>query len=109
LAISLASFWLVCEVDPGNAAVLVPLAEEVLIVEQRQFLDDVVHNEIGVDSRFTADDLLVSLAELDDLSDVKPLLRVQLKHPVDHSSQLCTVLFAKWRKLSFRDSLKEVV
>ena len=56
-------------------------AELVLVVEERQLLDDVVHDQICVDLRLVGHVLLVGLTQLANLIDIEPLIRVDLQHP----------------------------
>ena len=91
LRVRLTRLWLVREVNARNTAVLIALTKEILVVKQTQLLDDVVHDQVGVDGRLVTNNLLVRVAQLDHLLDVKTLIWVKLEHPSDHTSQLLTV------------------
>lgn len=109
LTVRFTGFWLMCEVDSRNAPVFVTLAKQVFVVEEGELLDDVVHDEVGIDGRLVAYDLLVSFAKLHNLLDVKALVRVQLEHAYNDPAEFRAVLFTQWRKLAFRDSLKQII
>lgn len=109
LHVSLAALRFVREVNARDPAMLVALAEEVLVVEQRQLLDDVVHDQVRVYRGLVTDYLLVSVAQLHHLLDLEALVWVQLQHACDNSSELLAVFFIKRRELALRDSLEEIV
>lgn len=99
-------------VRPVNAAdALVPpaLAEGVLVVEQTQLLDDVVHDQIGVHLRLVGHVLLVGLAEQAHLVDVEALVGVDLEHADDQTPELLAVLVRERRKLAFGNPLEQLV
>ena len=52
------------------------LTKLVLIIEQAQFFDDVVHDEVNVDCRLTPYTLFVCLTQLADHINGKTLIRV---------------------------------
>ena len=85
------------------------LAKAHFVVKQTQFLNDVVHNEVYVDLWLISHAFFVGLAKLANLADVKPFIRVKLKHAHDDSSQLRRVLLTEWWILSFCNPLKEVI
>jgi len=68
--------WRVRIVDARNTLVFPPLAERCLVIQQAEFLDNVVHDQVDVDLRLVANALLVGFAQLADLADVKPLVGV---------------------------------
>lgn len=65
-------------VDPRNLLVLPPLAKRVFVVKKAQLFDDIVHYEVSVYLRFIGHVLLVSLAKLAHLVDVKSLIWIYL-------------------------------
>ena len=79
------------------------------VVKQTQFLYDVVHDEVNVDLRLVSHAFFIGLTKLADLADVKPFIRVKLKHAHDDTSQFRRVLLTEWWILSFRDALEEVI
>ena len=82
------------EVNPRNAAVLVPFAEKVLVVKQTELLDDVVHYQVSIDGWLVTNDFLVGVAELHYLLDIEPLIRIELEHARDHAAKLRAVFLA---------------
>ena len=86
--------WFVSEVNSGYAAMLVALAEEVLVVEKGKLFNYIVHYQIGVNSWFAANNLFVSFTELGNLGDVKSLVRVEFEHSNDDSTEFRAVLLA---------------
>ena len=86
--------WFVSEVNSGYAAMLVALAEEVLVVEEGKLFNYIVHYQIGVNGWFAANNLFVSFTELGNLGDVKSLVRVEFEHSNDDSTEFRAVLLA---------------
>jgi hypothetical protein len=64
------------KVDARDAFVFVAFAEQSLVVEQAQLLNDVIHDQVGVDCRFASNQFFVSLAQLTHLVNSKTLVRV---------------------------------
>ena len=79
---------LVREEDPRHALVFPPLAEGVLVVEQAQLLDDVLHDQVCVDCRLASDDFLVCFAKLTNLANVESLIWIKLQHARDKATKL---------------------
>lgn len=57
------------------------------IVQKRQLLDDIIHNQVYVDIGFAAHVLLKRLAELNNLRYVKSLVWVELEHSIHNCLQ----------------------
>jgi hypothetical protein len=62
-------FRRVREINARYSFVLPPSAERVLVVQQAELLDDIVHDEVGVDTGLGGDELLVRLTKLHYLID----------------------------------------
>ena len=102
--------WLnVCKVDPRYSLMLPALTKGCLVIEQRQFLDDVIHNQINVNRGFVSHMLLECLTQLAHLGDVEALVRIQLQHPRHHSFKLLGVSIIQGWKLAFRNSLEQII
>ena len=80
LKLILVASWRVCEVHPRYALVLPPLAEGIFIIKQRQFFNDIVHDQKSVDLRLVCHVLFVGLAELTHLVDVESLVGIYFEH-----------------------------
>ena len=65
-----------------------PLAKGILVVEQRKFFNDVVHNQVDVNCGLVANVLFERLTQLTNLGNVEALIRVQLKHSCYYCLQL---------------------
>ena len=80
------------KVHSRHSFLLPALAEGVLVVKQAKFLNDVVHDQVGVDEGLACNHLFVGFAEVAYLGDVKTLFRIKLNHSHDHLPQLSTIL-----------------
>ena len=77
------------KVDAGDAFLLPDLAEGGFIVEKTQFLDYVVHDQVGVDRWWLAlKNLSVRFAKFIHLRYVESLIRVETQHGLDHLPEL---------------------
>ena len=69
-----------------DSLVLPPLTEGVLVVEEAEFLDDVVHDQVDVDCWLTADVFLVRFAKLADHVNGETLIGIKLEHAFDNTA-----------------------
>jgi hypothetical protein len=97
------------KVDARNALLFPPLAKGILIVQQTQLLNDVVHDQVDINGGLVPNARLVGLAQLAHHVDVESAVRVQLQHTLHYLSQLWCVLLGERRKLAFCDPLEEIV
>ena len=88
---------------------LPPLTKGVLIVEQTELLNDVVHDQVDVDYRLTSNVLLVGIAQLAHHVNGEPLVGIELEHALDDASQLGRVLIVQRRELTLRNTLEEII
>ena len=98
-----------CKVNPRDPIVFPAFAERILVIQQRQLLNDVVHDQINVNGWLLAARLLISFAQLANHGDVEALIWIQLEHAHDYAAQLWRILFTQRRKFAFSDSLKQIV
>lgn len=84
-------------------------AESILVVEQTQFLNYVVHYQVCVDLWFVSHVLFVSLTKLANLIDVEALIRIYFQHSVHQASQFLTIAFRWLREIPLTDSLEQLI
>ena len=76
-------------------------AKLVLVVKEAEFFNYIVHDKIGINLGFVSHMLLICLAKLTDLIDVKSLVRVNFQHTNNQTSKFLTVSLRWWWKVSF--------
>ena len=87
-----------------------PLAKGVLVVEQAEFLDYVIHYKIGVNCWLTSNVFLVRFAQLNHHVNSETLVRIELKHAIHDATQLWRILLlVHWRKLPFSNTLEKII
>lgn len=69
------------EVDSAHPFMLPATAKLILVVQETQLLNNVVHDKVSVDLGLVSHVFFVCLTELTNLIDVKPLIRVYFQHP----------------------------
>lgn len=97
------------EVDARNALMLPASAKRVLIIEQTQLLDNVIHDQVRIDLRFVRHVLFVSLTQLADLINIEAQFWINSKHAVDEASQFLAVSVGQLWNVALADSLEQLI
>ena len=99
----------VSEIHARNALVLPATAKCVLVIQQTQLLNDVVHYEVRVDLRLVRHMLLVGLTQLANLIYVEALIGIDLQHAVNQTAKFLAVSVCQQRYVTFTYTLEQLI